>query len=380
MQNYLFNQKENHQGTSQPIQIKKGGIPLSKEQQAFNRLSKRIEKLQKQIQDETKRLEDLNNLYNKEVSPNIFELGRLKIELCHLLDQKRVDIKLSNAQRQKLDTILLDFLDDAFTVIEPNEATKKLYEKYSGLNYEEELSRQESSMGEEFSTMLYEQFGIQLDPSVFTSQPDFEKIEAELKQQWESQNIHKKPRKKSQKQLEKEEQKKQKESLKSKSVRSIYIALAKMLHPDTEQNELLKKEKEEMMKQVVAAYESKNLMLLLKLEMQWIKGHNDSFNNMGMETLNLYVELLKDQVKELEEELHMLNINPIYSNIEEFCDIDKNTALWAIRNQGESYKEVNKEIHSIIDLLEQGTKIKATVTQFIQEYYIDPKENFFWDL
>lgn len=381
MQQHLFDDTKNNNPILQkPVQIKKGNIPLSKEQQSFNRLSKRIEKLQKQILNETKKLEDLNSLYHKEVTPNLLELGKLKINISHLLHKKRTEIKLSRVQNQKLDTLLLEFLSDAFSVIDPDDATKELFKKYSGLNYEDELSRQESTLHEGFSAMLYEEFGVQLDPSLFKGQPDFEKIEEELKKQWESKNSSKKPKSKTKKQLEKEELEQQQEALKNKSIRSIYIALAKILHPDTEPNELLKKEKEEMMKKVTAAYENKDLMLLLKLEMQWIKGHDDSFNNMGATTLNVYIQLLKDQVNELEQELYMLHSNPAYSDIGEFCDQDINIALREIKKEGLTYKEINKNILSTIHQLENGTRTNATITQFIRDYYVDPEENFFMDM
>src|SRR5688572_27351558 len=168
-----------------PVQIKPDNVPLSKEQQAFNRLVKRIEKLQKQIPDETNKLEQLNSLYYKEVFPNVLELGRLKIQMCHLLHKKRQEIKLSANQNKKLDYLLLEFLDDAFSVIEPDETTKELYAKYSNSSYAEELSMQESDVKKEFCDMLYDRFGVKLDPSLLTDNPDFEKIEEELKKQWE---------------------------------------------------------------------------------------------------------------------------------------------------------------------------------------------------
>ena len=120
-------------------------------------------------------------LYNKEVLPNVLELGRLKIEICHQLHKKRQEIKLSGIQNEKLDELVFDFLEDAFSVVEPDEATKALYSKYSSSSYDEEISNQESAMKEEFSDLFYQQFGIRFDPSLLTENPDLEKIEEELK-------------------------------------------------------------------------------------------------------------------------------------------------------------------------------------------------------
>jgi hypothetical protein len=111
-------------------------------------------------------------------------LGKLKIQLCHLLHKKRQEIKLSATEKNKLDDLLLDFLDDAFSVIEPDDATKELYSRYSNSSYAEELSNQEQAMKEDFRDMLYNRFGLELDPSLLTDNPDFGKIEEELKKQW----------------------------------------------------------------------------------------------------------------------------------------------------------------------------------------------------
>lgn len=377
MQQQHSNNNENYNSFSaKPVQIKPGSIPLSKEQQAFNKLTRRIEKLQKQIPEETKKLEDLNNLYHKEVFPKILELGNLKIQFCHLLDKKRTGIKLSGIQNQKLHGLLLDFLDDAFSVIEPNDATKELYKKYSRSSYEEELSRQESEMKEGFSDMLFEQYGLKLDPSMLTENPDFGKIAEEFKKQWDQKDRSKKAKPKTKKQLEKEELERQKEALKNKSIRSIYVALAKILHPDTEPDEALKIEKEEMMKQVTVAYERRDLIQLLQLEMQWIKKHDDSLSKMEASTLNVYIQLLKDQVKELEQELDMLYVNPAFSAVSIFSHLNTDIASREIKAEGKNYSQFNKKLQSDINRLEHGTKVYATVMECIREYYEIPGGHF----
>lgn len=361
---------------NQLVYIKPGNAPLSKEQQNFNRIVKRIEKLQNQILNETEKLEKLNKLYNIEVYPNVKELGRLKIQLCHLLHQKRQEIKLSAGQNNKLDDLLFDFLEDALSVIEPDEATKELYTRYSNTSYAEELSIQERYMKEGFIDMLYSRFGLKLDPSLLTDNPDISKIEEELKKQWEQKENGKKAKPKTKKQLAREELEKQKAALKTKSIRSIYVALAKILHPDTEQNEALKLEKEEMMKKVTVAYENKDLMQLLQLETQWMREHDKNINTLEASTLNAYIHLLTDQAKELETELQMLYMNSAYSAILPFGRKDLQSASREIKYAGLSYKEINKKIQTDIQQLETGKKTNATVSRCIRDYYIEPGSEF----
>ena len=362
--------------STKPVQIKPGNVPLSKEQQAFNRLVTRIEKLQKQIPDEINKLDQLNSLYNEEVFTNVLELGRLKIQMFHLLHTKRQEIKLSANQNQKLDDILYHLLNDAFSVIEPDEATKELYAKYSHSSYADELSLQESDVKKVFSDMLFDRFGLKLDPSLLTDNPDFKKIEEELHKQWEQQESGKKSKSKTKKQLEKELLDQQKEALKNKSIRSIYVALAKILHPDTELDEALKKEKEEMMKMVTVAYENRDLMQLLLLETQWIKKHDESLHKLEASTLNAYIHLLKDQVKELEAELEMLFLNPAFSAVAVYRHQSIQNAILEIKHEGNRYKWLSKKIQTDIHQLEHGTKVYAPVMQCIRNYYVEFGSHF----
>jgi hypothetical protein len=362
--------------STKPVLIKPGNVPLSKEQQAFNRLVQRIEKLQKQIPEEINKLEQLNSLYNEDVSPNVLELARQKIQLCHLLHAKRQEIKLSATQNQKLDDLLYHFFNEAFSVIEPDEATKELYAKYSHSSYAEELSLQESDVKKEFSDMLYDRFGLRLDPSMLTDNPDFKKIEEELQKQWEQQESGKRSKSKTKKQLEKELLEDQKEALKNKSIRSIYVALAKILHPDTEQDEALKIEKEEMMKMVTVAYENRDLMQLLLLETQWIKKHDESLHKMDVSTLKAYIHLLKDQVKGLEAELEMLFLNPTFSAVVAYRYQSIQHAFRLIKHEGSRYKWLIKKIQTDIHQLEHGAKVYAPVMQIIRDYHTEFGNNF----
>lgn len=361
---------------NKPVYIKPGNTPLSKEQQNFNRIVRRIEKLQKQILTETDKLAQLNNLYHVEVYPNVKELGRLKIQLCHLLHKRRQVIKLSAIQNKKLDDLLFDLLDDAFSVVEPDDATKELYSMYSNFSYAEELTNQQQDMKAYFIDMLYNRYGLKLDPSLLTDNPDFEKIEEELKKLWEQKENGKKAKPKTKKQLAKEELEKQKAALKNKSIRSIYVALAKILHPDTEQNEALKIEKEEMMKLVTVAYENKDLMQLLQLETLWMRKHDENINSLDVSTLNAYIHLLTDQVNELEAELRMLYMNPAYSAVHDFGLQDIQSATREIKYEGIRYKEMSKKMQADIHQLEIEKKTNATVMQCIRDYYVEPGSEF----
>lgn len=112
MQQPLFPQDENITSPSEKvIRIKNLSASLSKEQQTFNRLVKRIESLQRQLEEDTAKMEELTKFYHQEITPRVIELSSLKIQLCHLLDAKQRNVKISHIRNGKLDDLIMDFLD-----------------------------------------------------------------------------------------------------------------------------------------------------------------------------------------------------------------------------------------------------------------------------
>ena len=352
------------------IQIKNSSNKQSKEHLAFNKLTKRIEGVQKKIDSETKKLEELLALYHKEVFPRVLELGNLKIKLCHLLHEKRKAVSLSKKQNQKLDEVIIDLLDDAFSVVEPEEPTKIIYNTYTGGDFDEESKEEEEDLKQAFAEMFYKQFGIKLDPSLLDEDPDFTKIEEQLKHQIDEKYGTQKPRKKTKKQAEKEALVQQKEDLKKKSLRSIYLSLVKLLHPDTEQDKDLRLEKEEVMKKVTTAYDNKDMMELLKIEMQWVKVHEQSLNNTDVNTVAIYVQLLKDQLQQLEFELDMVYNNPKYADVIEYQKTTDSRWQSNLLNEALEYASTNQTMAGFIQAIEQSEVPTAPIKQCIEFYYI----------
>jgi hypothetical protein len=352
------------------LQIDGARQPLTKEHQAFNKLTKRIDNLLKKIASETDKMDLLNAYYQSEVFTKVLELGRYKIQLSHLLHKKRSVIDLSKAQNKKLDEVIVDLLDDAFSVIEPDEDIKKVYDHYTEESYDEDMKAEETLMKSMMAEMFKEQFGFTLDPSAFDNNADFKKIENDLKRQMEESQSQQKPRKKTKKQLEKEMVQEQKEELKKKSLRSIYLSLAKLLHPDTEKDESLKAEKEEAMKKVTVAYNDKDIMKLLQIEMQWVSTHKQTLDNTDVDTVAIYVQLLKDQVQQLEFELNMVYNNPRYAHVMEYQHAPLIVGKREIVKMANRYTSTTDRIADHVMALEQSSHPSVAIKACIQEFYV----------
>lgn len=370
--------KKQHQDPSTDLLIlsNKPSQKISKEQSTFNKLVARINSIKSKIDSESVKMETLSKLFQSKIPGLAVEMGKSKIHLAKLLHQKRTEIKLTNAQNEKLDSIIFYFLDDAFSVIQPNEEERSIYTYYAGESFEDREKSQQEYEKTIISQMFYEQFGVNIDPSLLNDDTNFKKLEDDLKKQIEEQankhqNKHTRSPKKSKKQLEKEALENEKENIKNKSLRSIYLSLVKLLHPDTVQDEGLKKEKEETMKQVVMAYEKKDLLQLLQLEMQWLRSHEDILHNTDNNTLQAYIALLKEQAEQLEIELDMLYMNPAYSQVSEYRYETEHYARKDINRMANSYVEQTMYFAQDIHALQSSIHPTTVIKRCIEMYYDD---------
>lgn len=385
MQTKLFNAEpgKTDQVNKSVAKIVSKGKPLSKNQQAFNRLTTRIANLKKQIVEVNEKLHTLQAVYEKEVRPEVAILGRTKIEMAHLLHEKREKVKLSKTDKGYLNDLILDLFDDAFYAVEPTDKDKALYSQYNDVSFDEEVESQQADVAEMFADMLYQQTGFKIDPSILNEKnPDFEKIQAHFEEQLNKNagtDKKKSNKKKSQRAIDKEIKEEQKEALKQKSIRSIFLSLAKILHPDTETDENAKVEKEEYMKRVTVAYNNRNLPELLELEMQWVHKHENQLADTPEQTLKLYNELLKKQAENLEDDLYFTAQNPAYSNVAHFMDIPLAMATHELNKEKKSYIATYKKYAHHNKRLLQEPNSKNVILDCINNFLVIAEDDDFED-
>jgi hypothetical protein len=279
------------------------------------------------------------------------QLPGLKIQLCKLLDLKRTRVKLSKVAKGNLDDNMRVLLDDIVNSVDPDEETKALHQKYFDESPEESQQQFENIATDMFASVFEDEFGFNIDPSHLKGGPDFTKIEESIKQQQDEMEQKMKNKRKSKSAIKREELKQRKQEIKNKSIRSIYLSLAKLLHPDSEPDATLKLEKEEVMKLVTTAYRDRNLLRLLELEMQWVASHKRLLDKLDKETLTSYLQLFRDQVSDLEEEHFMLVDSPAYSMVSRYQGVKIDAAKEDIRKTGNDVKRTIHEIRNDLDAL-----------------------------
>jgi len=311
---------------------KKGKNFLSKEQQTFNRLIKKVEKLQKDLLDMTLALD--NNLiqYGELIHPVLVEKYKLLASLIKLIYEALHQNKksLTKEERKIIKNILSiqleNILENKFEEMDPE--VQKILKEISGMTYEE-LKEEEFQNMKEDLTDFFDQQGMDIDIDDMHHNMSPEELAIKMKElqdqleeqladqqtQWQSESINKR---KTKKQITQEKKEEWLQEAKTKNINTIYRDLAKVLHPDLEQDESRKIEKEALMKEVVNAYTNKDLHALLHLELVWIQKEENNPDTLSNEKLSVFNELLKEQVNNLSGELNMLLHHPKYEVLRPF--------------------------------------------------------------
>jgi hypothetical protein len=381
MNSHLGPQKNTTSDTSIRI-VAKTKKQLSREAKKFNTLTARISRLEREIQHESEKLDQLFTVYARDVQPLEHAHAVVMMDVAALLSIFPEKKKLGRKQRESVREMILDLCERSFCIIEPSAEQKAVYDKWSDIRYEDEYKRQSDGSKAEIAQMLKDEMGLDVDLSDIDDSPEGfarfkEKIEAELGKQWDERPEVRKGKKRSRADervrteefMRVQEREKAEEELKTKSIRSIYIALAKVLHPDTEIDPDLKNEKEETMKRVTLAYAERDFTALLRLEMEWVHKESLRADRLTDEKLKIYCSALEDQVAELKLELAMLPQHPRYLPVAHLADLPEWRALDQLRDEARNEKLAIAEFTRFKHLLESPASYKEILADI--EGYLD---------
>ncbi|WP_300601498.1 hypothetical protein [Niabella sp.] len=363
---------------------------LSKVQQTFNRLVKRIEKLQVELKTTTEALDKKLNYYTEQVYPVSKELTQLRNTLLKQLYAiyKDKSLQLSN-WRKYLKTLLKAQLNEYLAEEEhPDDEIKSIFKAVFNKSYDAALKREMDEYFEDMKSDIESMFeaagfSMNLDElhSGMTPEEMLAKtaeIEETLYRQAEEKE--KPTGKKTKKQLEREEKERQAEAAKSKNISSIYKQLAKIFHPDLEPDPGLKLQKEELMKQLTTAYENNDLHTLLRLELQWVQNEEAADNRLTDEKLSVYNEIMKEQVLNLENEIDDLYEHPRYASLRQFVHLPWQLKQLRLEPELKQLKEIKKSIeHTLTDLSDPKMTLPV-VQQLIEDFLSSDDEPDFSEL
>ena len=299
-----------------------GKKKLSKNQEAFNKLTQRIEKLQKEIEKKQLQFDVALKMYGNQLHPAQLKILEARYKMIIVLWDIYSAKRLSKPDQRSLKMVLQHHLEEYFeqTEIEPDAVIQNIFTQLEGISYDkmvqDETDRRNVEMQEAFEKINVNMAGVDMNDEAAMKEKVAEakqKIE-ELKEENEAfERLKEAKRKKSAKQLEAEKMQKAVEEMKQKNISTIYKQLAKLFHPDLEQDEDKKVGKEILMKELVAAYEAKNLHTLLMLELKWIHNETDHLESLTEEKLAIYLQILKEQAANLDHQRNTIFQQPQYA-------------------------------------------------------------------
>jgi hypothetical protein len=166
------------------------------------------------------------------------------------------------------------------------------------------------------------------------------------------------------KQQRQQQKREQAEQMAAQSLKTVYLKIAAMIHPDREQDESKKAEKTELFQQASQAYEQQDLFYLLKMQLQLEQNKGVGAKELSTEQVKFYKLALDAQSQQLESQIDEIldsfqlakkvkaehvHISDVYKAIDADCAELKQQLKW----EKERLKHM-KKVSGVEMLLEHG--------------------------
>lgn len=287
----------------------KSASVLSPAQKNFNRLIKQIESKRGRLAHWSEVIPRFRQKFASDLLPLMQEERQLKAQLVEAMDWAHGEKGLTQGERRKLSTMIVDLARHILQTGDHREAIKDLYNKHSRSDFDEE----EGEKLEVLRAVLEADFGVDLGRDAeFQSEEELIERVQEQFQAREQARIDAKAKKKSAKQQAKDAQREEESKQQLQSIREIYRKLASTLHPDREKDPTERERKTHLMQRANEAYERGALLELLELQMEIEHIDPSYLSSLASDKLQQYVQILKSQVRELDVEINRIESGLMY--------------------------------------------------------------------
>ncbi len=321
---------------------------FAKNKTAFIRLTDKVRKLEETIKNDEIKCHKLIQIYDDLLFPQKLKLAEITYQLILELADSLNRFQLSNQLKFNLTSLILELFETVFDYLEVTQEIENVFDELSDITYQEYLRIKKKKEQQNVSYYVDSLFSKSVQ---YEDEHRFSEFQSKIQEGFFGTDTSKK----SKRQKDKEERQKIEELIQTKNIRSIYISLTKTLHPDTELDEGLKKEKEELMKMVTSAYEAKDLETLLRLEMEWVIKTNEQIEELSIEKLNNYLVILKERILELEQTKKSLIKDPRFKEISTYLEYEEAQAIELIH---EEEKLIQNECNDLNLMILKLGKIK----------------------
>jgi histone H3/H4 len=296
---------------------------LSKLQKQFNTKTNKIKTLKEDIELVEQAIPILKQRIHEELVPIRTEIAKTQTEIIVLLDAAYYHKSITKTEKQKIKSFITDH---AFVLIDryKHEHLIAIFNRYSEDTYEE-IQAEVALEGKKMMAGMFKQMGINVDLDDINFQDIDEAMQQvtekfaenigeakeRIAQQAEEDELRKANRKKNSQQIMQDKIQEQQKEAMNKTLKELYTQLVKEFHPDKELDLEKKAWKTEIMKEITAAYESKDFFALLKLQLQFEQRDANSFEDLSDEKLKHFIKILDEQIEDFKMELEMLQNPPM---------------------------------------------------------------------
>jgi hypothetical protein len=387
------------------------GRPLTKAQKKFDRLLRKVETLRAERGRATARWDAFVKIYQEQIHPEERRmLARRKQVVLLLAAQWRKPKGLGKLQREQLAVLLAgqlrslaeegpELMDEElralWSELQPARGPEEEESAEAGADHGEAADQAE--MPPELSALI-DQLG--LDRKAFHSRMSPEEIMGEIQRQMRDgpgatssggggdergaagemsgRGGGARPRSARQEAAERKaaERAAAREEARKRTVVSIYKQLAKVLHPDLEQDLAMRERKHTLMQELTKAYREGDLHTLLRLELAWLKREEGDLERLGDEKVGIYCELLEEQVEELQAEIRDLPFSPRFAVVARFArpfgqgPQNVESILISIRELSESLRRFRDEM--------SGPRSRESLREALREVAAQRREAERW--
>ena len=280
---------------------------LSPEQQRFNKLLARTDTLARKIEAARLLADNHRPLHSATLEPLKKERSALMRQMALWLDG-RLERKGLSAKHKRMARDILCGLAAALAMA-GDEAMQQLHDAHS----DETLEELEQSAVTDMQTLMEEMLGQPLgDDAKFDSLDEV--LQASVKQMFEQNQAEaqaKAARKKKGKKTARQQQEEQQTQDADGALRTIYRQLVSALHPDRESDPQERNRKTALMKDVNAAYERRDLMALLQLQLQAELADGEKVATLARDKVLALTRLLKERSEVLTRELREIEMHTL---------------------------------------------------------------------
>ncbi len=349
--------------------------PLSKGQKAFNKLVKDIEKKRSRLAAWEAAVPPYQQKYTGEMVPLLEASVDLRIKMVHFLDRASDRKGLTKTERRVIADLVTELAGPLIADCDAP-ALKAAYNRHSRSDYDQEEADAMQGMKSALEKMLNIDLGDEdiesPEDMLKRAQAHIEEKQAQFDADCQAREDRRSKRKKSAKQLAQEARQEAEEQQVSQSIREVYRKLASALHPDREPDPQERARKTALMQRVNQAYQKKNLLQLLELQLELEHIDQSAIDNLSEERLKHYNKILKEQLAELEEELHFVEgrFRQQFA-ISPFAELSPETLMRALARDIAGARNAIRDLERDLLAFEDIKQLKAWLREMRRQAEID---------